>query len=254
MKDRNEHPAVRDYRLASLVSLAVLALALWSEGFEAWALLPLVPGLLSLLLLSPAGPIFVLVLLALLYGIGARLGLGTLDSSLGGLVIASAIAYVACHWRLISLTKQALPGDRRRTKAPSHARLKGRWLQPEKTPRRNVLQTTGTEWLVLLVQVALFPFLGFATLLLIASEMNESAPQGVSRSAWGLLLIAWGFLGVLAVGYALHTVLRWRSFTPEEAELYLQDQLWSATRAEQRRIQSAILQEQYRAERRGEIE
>lgn len=254
MKDRSQVPVVRDYRLASLVSLVVLALCLWSEGFEAWALLPLVPGLLSLVLLSPAGPIFVLVLLTLLYGVGSRMGLGAADSWLSGLMIGSCIVYVASHWRLVSLTKQAMPGDRRRTRAPSHPRLKGRWHQPEETPRRNATSSTISEWVMLLVQGIGFSGLGFATLVMLASEANEGTPEGVSRVVWGLLLFSWGFLGILALGGAIHTVVRWSSFSREEAELFLQDELWSATRGEQRRIQSAIVQERYRAEKRGEIE
>ena len=253
MRERHQAPAVRDYRLASLVCLCVLAMSLWQEGFEAWALLPLIPGLLSLLLLSSAGPIFVLVLLGLLYGIGSRLGLGTSESWWNsGLLIAACLGYTACHWRLLSLTKQAVPSDPRWAKAPAHPHLKGRWFQREQASVRSVQQTNAGEWLVLLTQASIFPLLGLGGLLLLATEMSVGTPQGVSRTLWGLLWLAWTVLGLLGGGYALFTLLRWYHLSRAEAELFLQDELWSATRGPQRRIQATIVQQRYHAEKRGE--
>ncbi|MFQ3649352.1 MAG: hypothetical protein SNJ75_03395 [Gemmataceae bacterium] len=253
MNGRNPVPAIRDYRLASLVSLAVLALCLWSEGFEAWSLLPLIPGLLSLVLLSAAGPIFVLLLVGLLYGIGARLGLGGIDSSISGLMIGSCLVYVTCHWRLISLTKQALPSDPRRARAATHSRVKGRWFQRQDPPRRTTSHSQPSEWLILMMQAIGFPVLGFGVLILLATEMSEGVPEGVSRTLWGLLLVAWSLLGLLSIGYALATILRWIHFSQAEAELFLQDELWSGTRSEQRRLYSFVVQQLSQAEKRGEL-
>jgi hypothetical protein len=256
-KDLYQIPAVRDYRLITLVSLAAMVLCLWTEGYDTWALLPVLPGLLSLMLLSAAGPIFVLFLLAFLILVANRLGaVGGWNepfASPGGmLLIPVTLVYVATHWRLISLTKQVIPGDTRRKKSAERERMQGRWLLPSEAPKRSPQRVGMGEVVVLLTQAILFPLL--AVMLLVNGAVQEAfqPPEGVSRTGWGILLLAWGLLLLLGIGQVVFTVSRWWNSTPDEARMFLQDQFWSETRSEVRRMFLFLTQARLRRERKGD--
>jgi hypothetical protein len=257
MNDANYPPAVRDYRLLTLFSLAAIVLCLWCEGYETWALLPALPGLLSIYLLSAAGPIFVVFLLTFLTVVSSRLGnFGGWNEpfvSPGGIFLLPAVLiYIATHWRFISLVKQALPGDARRKKSPDHTRLMGRWLLPADQPKRTPERVSIGEIFTLLAQAVLFPLLAVMILVNLAVQEVFQPPEGITRNTWGILLFAWGILVLLGIGHALFTVTRWWYSTPDEARIFLQDQLWSATRSEQRRLWTWFTYQRFRQEHKGD--
>lgn len=249
-------PAVRDHLLVAALALAVLALALFQEGYGAWALLPVVPGLLSLLLYSTAGPVFVLGLLSFVLLLGNRLrGFPPWHrpppSDLTDFLLAlSCLVYVAAHWRLLSLARQALPGDPRRAQRPARRRLEGRWMLPAADVTRSPGRVPATELFTLIGQGVLFAAAGY--LLSVRLRFEDAPPDvQVPDAPWRLLMVAWGLLLAVIGGHAVFTAARWYLAGPDECRMYLQDQLWDATRGEQRRIDAWVTKARLDRQGRG---
>jgi hypothetical protein len=59
----------------------------------------------------------------------------------------------------------------------------------------------------------------------------------VGTRTWRAVLCVWALVLALVGGSALVSVLGWLWASREEARLFLQDQLWTETRSEQRTIQ-----------------
>lgn len=238
---REQSQAVRDHLLLAAVALAVIALVLYHDGYGGWALLPVAPGLLSLLMYSAMGPPALLGLLSFLLVIGNRLrGLPAWyrppTGELGEVTLAVAVlVYVAAHWRLLGLLKQAVPGDARRGKKAARPRLRGRWLLPDEDTKRTPARVPVRDLFVLVGQGVLFAVAGYSLLVRLSFE-TAPVEVPVPDRAWQLLLAAWSGLVLLLGGHLTFMVLRWEMAGKDEALLYLQDQAWSATRGEQRRI------------------
>jgi hypothetical protein len=253
MKD--EQPtAVRDHKLLVGVALAVIALVLYQDNYGTFALLPIVPGLLSLMVLSPVGPPAVLTVLSFVLLAGNWLrGYPQWYRSAFGLadlvLVVATLVYVAAHWRLLGLVKQALPGDARRGKKVARQRLRGRWLLPGDAAKRTPARVPARDLFVLVGQAVLFGVAGYS--LLIRLSLETAPPEvPVPDRAWQILLAAWAGGLALVGGYLAFTVLRWVMAGREEALLYLQDQLWSATRGEQRRIDRWVVWARLRRQRK----
>ncbi|MGL4553932.1 MAG: hypothetical protein ACRC33_22460 [Gemmataceae bacterium] len=241
-EDPRSVPAVRDHLLLAVMALGVMALTLFQEGYAGWAMLPVVPGLLSLLVYSSAGPAFVLGMLSLVLMVGNRLrGFPPWHRPPGSdltdfLLAVSALVYVAAHWRLRSLVRHAVPADPRRAARPAKRRLEGRWMLPAadaiRTPER---VPAATELFTLVGQAVLFAAAGYLLGVRLTFESTPEAAR-VPDVGWRLLMVAWGVLVALMGGHVAFAAVRWYLAGRDECLLYLQDQLWSATRGEQRRI------------------
>jgi hypothetical protein len=111
-------PPVRNYLVAGLAALAMIFLLLLQEGSDLGGLLIVVIGSAGLVLLWPQAPLFVLTLLTyfLLYPTGIpgeafekRWEIAEGHFRPADLILAfSLLIYVAAHYRLISVTRQAL--------------------------------------------------------------------------------------------------------------------------------------------------
>jgi hypothetical protein len=73
-----------------------------------------------------------------------------------------------------------------------------------------------------------------------------------SENVWHAMLLVWGMALVLTAAYAFLSYLARSQAGPEESLLYLQDQLWAATRGEQRRMNRWVVWRRLRAGRKGE--
>jgi hypothetical protein len=242
------HPALRDYTVVCLVGLLVVAVILIQEGLGWYGLLPVLVGAVSLLARWSIGPPLVLFLVGGFYFSSVRFHrslVGRFDESslLTSLVLAMAlVVYVAGSYRLQSLTLHILPPDpvpwgARRTgwfgkgrgKAPRWTR---QWMIPASTRERapGAVHRGEIPGMVLMgVMLALLATLAWTTLLGSVSENILGLPEVFGHA----LVLTW----ILGVGLALIGAtlgyLRARQASGEEARLYLQDQLWRQTRAEQ---------------------
>jgi hypothetical protein len=246
---------VRDYVLITLAALVVVFLLLFAGGPGLWALAPVAIAAAGVLGRWSSGPPIFLIALTLLTVLsnflqGLPLNYRHADSPVADVALAMAVlAYVAGHYRLCSAASHALPPDRRRALRPSAPRARGRWLLPAEPTKRTV--GGGSELVQLLMTVPVFALV--AALLLVALRVHEAPrPSLLADSVWQffmviwavgtLLLIARGFLGYLGRAYA----------SREESQLFLQDQLWAATRGEQRRAARWLAWARLRAQRKRE--
>lgn len=247
--------AIRDHRLVAILALVVLAGALFQEGYGVWAFLPVLPGLLSVVLASSAGPSFVLGLLIFLLMAGNILrGIPAWHrpeaTDLFDLVLGvTCLTYVSAHWRLLSLLKQAVPGDPRRAKRAAKRRLEGRWLLPAETTKRTPERVPGHEIFTLIGQGVLFGVSGYLLWYRLSFEVPPPEVR-IHESLWRLLLVVWSVLLALIAGRVVFAIVRWYLASYEESLMYLQDQFWSATRGEQRRIQAWVTKDQLDREQR----
>lgn len=233
-------PLVRDYTLIALAALAVVFLVLFVEGPGVWAVVPVVLGVIGVLARWSAGPPLFLLALTFLYGIGNLLiglplwyrppGAPLVDAVLA----MGVLAYVAAHMRLLTLTTHAVPPDPRRRRKPLVGRIAGRWLLPGEPSRRTASRGAG-ELLLFLVAVPAFTIV--ASLLWVPLGLEESPYKRLLPDrVWHFFLVLWAMLVVLYVARSLLGYLGVARANREQSLVYLQDQLWAATRGEQRRI------------------
>lgn len=229
-----------NYRLLIILSLLAITLTLLRKDYGIFALLPAMPGLLSLVLFSVTGPVFTLVFLTILLTLGHFILKDPLlppisSSETSDFVLAAVcLVYVGAHWRLHSLIKQAVPGDPRRAKKPARRRLERRWFLPVGDPTRTPNRVSDMEWFFLILQGILFALTGY--LLESRLQLEGIVPSKSPDVGWRLLLLVWAVLLALLGGRVVFAITRWYLAVPDECQLYLQDQLWDATRGEQRRI------------------
>lgn len=250
----NNSPGVRDYTLLAMAGLLIIMVLLVDEGLGWWAVLPLACGTMGVMLPGTvAVPFVLLVLLVLLGGKGWFAGWAferIPDSPLSVLLFAVAVfVYVAGHTRLLTIRRHAVPPDTRREKKPGHDRLTGRWLLPAEPTKRSVSLLPEGEFWVLAASVPIFVLVAYLLWLTVALEpvpdMIDIRPQ-----LWRALVILWaGVIGLAGV-YTLTSYLGRVHASREESLMYLQDQLWAATRGELRRINSWRAWSRLRRERK----
>ncbi len=245
--------AVDTYRALAGGGLAVLGLALWNDGYGQWALLPLVPGVIGLLVNWSLAPAWVLIVLA--GGLAAfspyrtLRGLNVPFPRTEDMVIAGAVlVYVAAALRLHSLAKGALPPDARREGRPAAARARGRGVLPAGPTRRTPEKVAPGEMVWLVVLAAVFAAAGYLVAFRIQTEHTPDGVHLPDQRIWRALISVWAMTAALAVGHALVSAVGWMAGGRDEARVYLQDQLWAATRGEQRRIQRWAERERLRKE------
>ena len=233
----------RDYTLLALAGLLVALVILVDEGYGGWAIVPLACGALGVLVPGTVGsPFVLLVLLVMLTGKSWFVGLGRdplmEDTPLSVLIFAMAVfAYVAAHARLLTIRRYAVPPDARRgLKAPS-GRVAGRWLLPAEPTRRSASALPPGEFWALGASVPAFVLVAYLLWLRVALDQTPNALD-VPPELWRLLVIIWAGVVALALVYTMTSYLGRFNAGREESLMYLQDQLWNATRGEQRRINS----------------
>jgi hypothetical protein len=253
--DLRSHPAVRDYTLVSLAGLLVMAAVLYLDGMSWWVLIPVLVGSGALLMAWAAGPPLVLACLAGLLLERARMwgylfwsGPSDVPSDLA--LAGGVLAYVAGHYRLQGLIRQARPIDRRNARRRRNVPESESWFRP--APERRPPSLVGSnEVLVLLIGVPVFALLGYVVWARLALE-TPSPGLGLNPPEWRAVVLVWlVFLGLAATSAVLG-YLRWTQASRDECLMYLQDQLWSATRGEQRRINRWLVWARLRAQRRKE--
>jgi hypothetical protein len=236
-------PEIRDYRMLAVAALLLVTVILVQEEVGWWAAMPLVLGVLGILRPGAVGPVLVTFLMVLVLGfrtwfIGPRSMPNEPSSPLSDLFLAvSTLIYVAAHSRLLTIHHHAVPPDTRRELRPGSGRLKGRWLLPGGATKRSASLLTQSEFLLLLGTAPLFALVGYLLWIRIAFEPVPE-PLTVPLPVWRALLVVWSGIICLCGVYVLTSYLRWFYANALEGMVYLQDQLWNATRGEQRRVNS----------------
>ena len=246
---------VRDYTFLSLAALLVLGLVLFLEDLGLWALIPVLVGCLSIVRKRGAGPALTLFPLLLIVAFrNAILGVPSwyrvpsspLADALFGLAL---VVYVVSHCRLLSLKALAVPGDARRGFAPRDERVQGRWLLPATDTKRPAGKVEPAEFVWLLAGVPVFLaaayFVWVNVFVLAGTERFWLFPS--QRRA---LILSWIGGVVLVLGYAASGYLSRSRASREESLLYLQDQLWDATRGEQQNVTRWVARARQRREGR----
>jgi hypothetical protein len=226
------------YQVVCGMALAGMFLVLVQQGLVLVGLAALVVGAAAILLRARISPLFVLLLavggqLARQYLYPASRSHGALeveDVALCGTVLA----YMAGHYRLLSLWSHILPPDpRQRYHKEAHAVVPlhriGK-VAPQHRPAAH-LSRAELAWFVL--QLPLFALLAQGVWIVISAGrvLHEFSPRWTQ-----FLQLVWGLaLAVFLVGQFFRCWrLMWMDHTT--AQMLLQDALWQETRGEQRRI------------------
>jgi hypothetical protein len=271
--DPNQHPAVRNYTLLCLAGLLLLSLVLMGHVLGPWALLPALVGFVALLSRWRAGPPMVLLTVAFLllarheggplsfvsrffgfYNLGGqrRMEKNGEFSPLTGLILCAALfAFVAGHYRLQALARQVFPPDTRNREGlalPARSGFRRRFPPPRQ--RRSPERVTVGEIATLLLG---FPFwFGLAGLTWLWLKREPNALGDLYIELWQALLLIWaGGLG-LAVTAGVVGYLGMVRARPEEARVFLQDQLWRETGREQGRLNRWLTWARLRGQRQKE--
>jgi hypothetical protein len=231
----------QDYALLSLVGLLFVTVVLVQEGLDWWAALPLGAGALGVLLPGAVSPSLVLFAVMTLLVIRfsffpAPFVERPVSSPLADLLLALAsLAYLAGHTRYLSIRRHAVPPDPRRERLPGHERLAGRWLLPHKPTRRSGEGVATGEVARLLLAAPLFALVAYMLWVRVAFEPVPETLE-LPLPLYRAVLVVWAGVIALCGGYALLAYLGRANASREESLMYLQDQLWDATRGEQRRV------------------
>lgn len=261
MDEPKEAPApslVRDYTLITLVSLLITSLLLYKDGPGLWTLVPLTVGAVAVLGRWSGGPPLFLLSLLVVWLLDYRLTFGAWwqrraeDSLLSDLMLAvSVLGYVAGHYRLCSAASHAVPPDTRRRWKPRSPRARGRWLLPSDATKRTATRGLGGELLQFLVLLPVFALV--ASLLWVRLQLEEPTdPRTMPAVLWQFIVVAWLLALFLMIARALLGYVGLARATREESLVYLQDQLWTATRGEQRRMARWLAWGRLRGQRKKE--
>jgi hypothetical protein len=234
-------PGVLLYTLLCALALVVLWLALGQQGVGLFSFLPVLVGVLgvvlrfrwtpALVILTVAGAMFYEQLVMgrwLWHWHTFRSGFRVPDMLLCG----SVLLFISAHYRLQGLLLNIMPVDPRRREVLRQRPRSSRLLGPVMKARRSTNLVSPTELSVLLLTLPLWVLLGqFLWRGLSVEREFLELPHWVTR----LILLFWGLGVVLYLGATfLRQLERWR-MSREEGKLLLQDALWRATRAGQRR-------------------
>ncbi len=250
-------PLVRDYTAVALAALAVCGLILYFERLGPWGLVVVLVGLVGVLLRWGLAAGLFLALLTFFLLFEPRLAFSPYryrprgsDMTDLGLAVA-VLVYVAAQLRLQTLTRFAVPPDPRRQLRPPGKRVRGRWILPAEPAQRTTAEGNPGEVVLLLLGAAAF---GVVASLLWFRLASETPPlwSDFPPALWRTIVVVWGTVLALAAMYAFLGYLRRSHAGRDESLLYLQDQLWAATRGEQRRINRWLAWARLRKQRKEE--
>lgn len=250
-------PSVRGYTILCLTALMAMVLALMENDRELVGIL-LVAGLgaVGVVAYWRSGTVLVLLGLAVLEVFHRATSpwysrMPGYDDSpfMDAVLCAAVLTYATGNYRLLSLTHTIFPVDYRRP-TPRREPAAGRRPKPFDGRQRRSPGLPSPWETPLLALTAAGWAVAVSLLWLVLSE--QEAPAGMDRGLWrGLLLI---FLVTLTMGalWGAAAYLDWARATPEEHLLFLQDDMWRATRREQNRINRFIVWARLRGQRRRE--
>jgi hypothetical protein len=270
---------VRFYTAVCGVALVLIALPLLARGMGLWCLFPSAVGALALAARWRMGPALLLIALfwlvladrmgysawTMLEWVGAAVSssifrvpsrpplrdfffrhLQNASLLFDVLLAAAVVAYTAGQYRLVSLTGNILPVERRRRPEPSRERKGGKLPLQRVPPHKRGGHLVEAEEVGPLIFAAVMCacFGQFLWLWLgeryAGGDLYEYARVqlgiDIPDGAWRLFVLVWVFALVLIPVTGVLAYLGQRRMTPEESALYLQDQLWRQTRREQARI------------------
>jgi hypothetical protein len=257
--DPRSHPAVRQYTLFSVVALLLLTVLLVQRDLGWWGMLPVLAGALSLLIHWTLGPATVVMLVGTLIFLQdalVRLPRGyrpPSDPVSDLLLCAAVLVFAATQYRVQSLVHSVFPADPHRPpglRDPDTRPAVGHKAPPQ---RRSVGLVRAEERLLLLVGLALA--MGLASVswwYISASEPPWYFRRGHWSAFWRALQVAWAVCLVGVLAGALRSWVNSTVTRPEEAMVYLQDQQWRQTRAEQASLNRWLVWRRLRAQRRKE--
>jgi hypothetical protein len=269
LDESQEHPVVRLYLLLGAAGLAGLVIALIGRGLGELSLVPALVGAVALLVNRGPGPLVLLVgmllmeaALARMHGVsGLLLGRGGVSLSardaagLGDLLLAAGgLAFCVAHARLQALLGPVFPpasgrGGGRRKGGPAAPA----WPGGDEGPHPRPLASVGEGELA---RAALLVPVWCGVAFLLWQGLSALRPPRVFEEVlrgWARGLMAWWFLAAPAAAAALALAYRRLArASPEEARLYLQDQLWRETARDQDRLSRWLVWARLRAQRRRE--
>lgn len=169
--------------------------------------------------------------------------LGESQGVLDFLLCAGLLLFVAAYCRLLGISANLFPVDRRRRLPVAGSERHGYGRVLEQKRSEALVEPSEAAWL------AGIGLGGAAGTLFFWSWLNNRfSPVDLDRwfnvavyvrveeGAWRLLVVVWFFAATLLIIHGIIDYLGHRRLTPAEASLYLQDQLWRQTRREQMRI------------------
>jgi hypothetical protein len=231
--------------LIGYTALMVLVLALARRGhLDFLGVIPVLVGLIGLVgRWGSTPPLFLLTLAWALvnpqvaFARQWRITTSFTRFQLADLILcAAALTYLGAFYRFLSVARQLFPADPRPRKRPWP--VPAAWLASHPSPG------TGT-WrpprLLMPEEVVFFllTVLGWT----LAARLGQVAlaradnPLGLSPGLWHAMLVLWCLGLCLLVARSLVGYLRLRRLTAAEACLLLEEELWHATRGEQRFLQ-----------------
>lgn len=241
------HPAVRFYTMYTSAALFAVVVCLADNVKDWWCLLPALLGGMALIGRWSLGPPMVLLATMVLllcyhphrwfYALRTR----SYEPEMLDLILCAALlGYIQGHYRLLSLVSQVFPSERRRGSGGSTT---------DDLSRRDADGVSAGELFVALLALPLWT--GAAALIVRNWLLDpDKRHRGFAQTDWSALLTAWALGAVLLAVGSVASYVRQLLATPAEALLYLQDQLWKATRREQSNLHRWLMWARLRAERR----
>jgi hypothetical protein len=236
-----QEPALRNYLLLCLTAQAVMVLVFLRYGIRAPSLLVPFVGLAGLTVRWRIAPIFTLITLGgvLYWQTRPRSSPPRFDLA-DWVLCGAALAYLAAHYRYLSLTTSVFSKDPRLPSGPS---------SPQGDERRppGLVAPTEVGWLVLSL-----PIWAFLAQLCWKALPGKPGRITVTDDQWRGLLLMWILAGAVVVISTILAYVRMQQMTRREARLYLQDALWLETAREQRKLNRWLGWARLRRERRKE--
>jgi hypothetical protein len=256
---------IRDYKFVAIGALLGVFFLLAQEDLGIWALLPVGLGVVGVLLPWTISPILVLVTLIInltftniLRGQFWAWGRPHNEMTIWFMPVALFV-YLLAHCRLVTLTRNALPIDRRRERVVRSKRLKGRWFLPREVMNRTVGKVG--EIGAMLLNAPIFALTAYVMYLYLVQiptpqwvleEFPQTGRESLAARVWLLLVILWSGALFLMLLHLTLSYLRHSMQNPEEARLSLQEELWHTTRGEQRSIWRWLVWARLRKQKRAE--
>jgi hypothetical protein len=249
-------PIVRAYSIVALAALVAISILLVDDGYDFWAMIPLLLGVIGVVWTWTSAPVLVLLAVTIMLLVkgnpsGTAWWVHPEPIALRVLLPLVALVYVVAATRLLSLVRHAVPPDARRARKPSRRRVRGRWLLPREATTRSSSAVPAGEIGLFLSTAPFFLAAAYLFWAVLADTLPPEWYEGPLWS-WRLMVLVWGSIIVLAASGAFLAQVGRTQATTEENLLILQDQLWSATRGEQRQINRAVARARLRRQRKEE--
>jgi hypothetical protein len=243
------------YGLICLVSVILLFFALVQRDLWPWALLPCAVGGLSIALNWRMGSgLFLASLGGVLY-VGRVRGLMSQTISFDPtniLMCGTALTFVICQARLLSLTRNILPLDPRRDE---WFRLSAARGGPPDLLRTAPLERVGQgrassgELTWLLVGLPIWLLLGQLAWQWLSVRETD---WPIFPEFWRLILLLLGCSLLAVTTHVIFTVWRYATLSRAEAHLILQDAQWLELRKDQRLFSRWLARHRWRKEKKGQ--